>query len=265
MTATDLPGKGLLMLTPHSSGALPADVLLDMLGPAAFDTPQREAFLRRIFLDGDPYTELIYAVRGARHLQAPWSRFATDLNRERDDTDDNGVIKTMGFDRAPLYPPGFRLSAAQREARLTRLWDTFDAQVQAELPGTRLLIVGHSMAPAGPALGHDPGTPRPALCLMPGTPEQPTFPVSLWGALQAACEDAFASVVAGSPDPRVTIGEPWATDTLSQRHSRRSGVPAFGIEVNAGLYLDGDQPIEGALRELNAAFGRFAVRVLALV
>ncbi|MFC4425793.1 N-formylglutamate amidohydrolase [Deinococcus navajonensis] len=255
----------LLVLTPHSSGALPADVLLDMLGPAAFESQLREAFLRRIFLDGDPYTDLIYALSGAHHVQAPWSRFAADLNRERDDTDDNGVLKMMGFDRGALYPPGFRLSAEQRETRLRRLWDPFDAQVQAELAGTRLMIVGHAMAPSGPALGPDTGTPRPALCLMPGTPEHPTFPVDRWPALQAACEEAFAGVLSSSPDPRVTIGEPWTTDTLSQRHHRRSGVPAFGIEVNAGLYLSEGEPIEGTLRGLNAAFGHFAAHALTLV
>ncbi|MFC4637187.1 N-formylglutamate amidohydrolase [Deinococcus hohokamensis] len=261
--ASNLPE--LLVLTPHSSGALPADVLLEMLGPAAFDTALREAFFRRIFLDGDPYTDLIYAVPGARQLHAAWSRFATDLNRERDDTDDNGVLKMMGFDRVPLYPPGFHLSPGDREARLRRLWDPFDAQVQAELPGTRLMIVGHAMAPTGPVLGHDPGTPRPALCLMPGTPQQPTFPVDRWAKLQAACQEAFAGVIAGSADPRVTIGEPWATDTLSARHHRRSGVPAFGLEVNAGLYLADGAPVDGALQALNAAFQRFAAQALTLV
>lgn len=255
----------LLVLTPHPSGALPADVLRDMLGEKMFDTPRREALLRAVFLDGDAYTELIYHVPGARHLQAPWSRFAADLNRDRSDESDNGVLKRTGFDREPLYPSAFEFDPAAREARLRRIWDPFDAQVRAELPGTRLMIVGHSMAPYGPALGPDTGAPRPALCLMPGTSAEPTFPSGLWEPLRRACEEAFADAVAGSPDPRVTIGEPWSTDTLSQTHQRHSGVPAFGIEINAGLFLQGEQPQDRALRELNAAFSRFADAALALI
>ncbi|MVN87256.1 N-formylglutamate amidohydrolase [Deinococcus sp. HMF7620] len=255
----------LLIVTPHSSGHLPADVLRDMLGEAAFDTPTREAFLRRIFLDGDPYTDLLYHVPGARHANAPWSRFAADLNRDRDDRVDNGVLKVIGFDRQSLYPAGFTLTEAAREARLRRLWDTFDALVTAELAGARLMIVGHSMAPSGPALSHDTGTPRPAICLMPGTPDAPSFPAAQWEALRRACETAFAEVIAASPDPRVTIGEPWATDTLSLNHSRRSGVPAFGIEFNAGLYLRGGEPVDGAIRALNRAFTEFARTALTLV
>ncbi|MFD1730684.1 N-formylglutamate amidohydrolase [Deinococcus malanensis] len=229
----------LLVLTPHPSGALPADVLHDMLGEGMFDAARREALLRAVFLDGDAYTELIYHVPGARHLQAPWSRFAADLNRDRNDEGDNGVLKRTGFDRQPLYLAGFEFGPVAREARLRRLWDPFDAQVRAELPGTRLMIVGHSMAPFGPALGPDTGTPRPALCLMPGTTSEPTFPPALWEPLRQACEQAFAEVIRGSPDPRVTIGEPWSTDTLSQTHQRHSGVPAFGIEINSGLFIQG--------------------------
>ncbi|PNY80303.1 N-formylglutamate amidohydrolase [Deinococcus koreensis] len=255
----------LLIVTPHPSGQLPADVLRDMLGDGAFHTPTREAFLRRLFLDGDPYTDLLYSLPGARHVQAPWSRFAADLNRDRDDRVDNGVLKLMDFARQPLYPPDFVLDEAAREARLRRLWDSFDALVQSELQGARLMIVGHSMGTHGPALGHDTGTPRPAICLMPGEDAEPTFPRVHWAALRAECEAAFADMIVGSPYRRVTIGEPWATDTLSLNHSRRSGVPAFGIEFNAGLYLRDGQPMDDAIRALNAGFGRFAQAALALL
>ncbi|AIZ44521.1 N-formylglutamate amidohydrolase [Deinococcus radiopugnans] len=255
----------LLIVTPHPSGQLPADILRQMLGDDVFDTPKREAFLRRIFLDGDAYTDLLYSLPGARHVQAPWSRFAVDLNRERGDRVDNGVIKDTDFDRQPLYPPHTRLSDDEREARLRHIWDPFDAAVGAELSGARLMIVGHSMASHGPRLGQDTGTPRPAICLMPGTPDAPTFPHRQWHALQGAAEDAFGDVIAASPFERVTIGEPWSTDTLSLTHSRRSGVPAFGIEFNVGLHLRDGQPRDDVMRQMNAAFARFADAALELV
>ncbi|MEF2278056.1 N-formylglutamate amidohydrolase [Deinococcus sp. YIM 134068] len=255
----------LLVLTPHPSGAIPADVLRDMLGEDVFDEDKRAAFLRRVFLEGDPYTDLIYAVPGARSLQAPWSRFVVDLNRDRDDVVDNGVVKMMDFDRHPLYPEGFALTSEAREARLRRFWDTFDAGVSAELAGARLMIVGHSMASHGPVLGPDTGTPRPALTLMLGTDAEPTFPRDRWDALQAACEEAFAPVLTGDLT-RVAVGDPWTTDTLSRSHHARTGIPAFGIEINVALYY-GEWGVvrEGALKELNAAFGRFADAALGLV
>lgn len=255
----------LLVLAPHPSGQVPADVLRDMLGDDVFDARKREEFLRRVFFEGDPYTELIYAVPGARFLQAPWSRFAADLNRERDDTDDNGVLKVMDFGRNPLYPAGFTLTPELREARLRRIWDAFDAQVRAELEGARLMIVGHSMAERGPALGPDTGTPRPALTLMLGTEATPTFPREKWAALRDACEAAFAPVLGGTYR-RVAVGDPWTTDTLSAAHHARTGIPAFGLEVNVALYYAEWSVLrEGALQELNACFARFADAALDLV
>jgi N-formylglutamate deformylase len=262
MTALALP---LLIVTPHSSGALPPEVLLAMLGEAAFGTARREAFLRQVFLDGDPYTDLIYHVPGAQQLAAPWSRFAADTNRDRHDQSDNGVLKLMGFDRQPLYPPGFTFTSETREARLKAVWDPFEASITAAVPGQRLMIVGHSMAPYGPALGPDTGTPRPGITLMLGLPDAPSLPAPHWEAVEAAANEAFGPVLAGEPFDRVAVGEPWADDGLSVRHSRRSGIPAFGIEVNAGLYLRGGKVRPGQLAKLNAAFGVFARAALEVV
>lgn len=256
----------LLIVTPHSSGAVPADILRDMLGEDVFDTPKREALLRRIFMDGDPYTDLIYALPGARLVSAPWSRFAVDLNRERNDRVDNGVLKLMTFDRQPLYPPQFALSEAAREQRLRRVWDAFDGQIAREIQeGAKLLIVGHCMAPNGPQLGHDTGTPRPAICLMLGTPDAPTFPPEHWEVLREACAEAFAEVISRSAYQEVLIGVPWDTDTLSAAHHARQGTPAFGIEFNSGLYLQaGGAPRDEVIRALNGGFARFAKAALKL-
>jgi len=254
----------LLILTPHPSGALPADVLREMLGEDVFDSTKREAFLHRMFMGGDPYTDLIYAVPGARYLQAPWSRFVVDLNRERDDRADNGVVKLTDFARRPLYPPGFTLSPDAREARLRRVWDSFDAQVGRELEGARLMIVGHSMASRGPALGHDTGTLRPALTLMTGTDAAPTFPRDRWDALQEACARAFAPMLTGGLT-RVAVGEPWTTDTLSARWQAQTGVPAFGLEINVALYLtEAGEPVPEAIRTLAGCFEAFADAALEL-
>ncbi|AZI44621.1 N-formylglutamate amidohydrolase (plasmid) [Deinococcus psychrotolerans] len=256
----------LLIVTPHSSGALPPEVLRIMLGADAFDTDKREAFLRRVFLEGDPYTDLIFNVPNAAHLSAPWSRFAADLNRERDDESDNGVLKLFDFARSPLYPSGFSFSPEAREARLRAIWDPFEAGLSAALIGKRLLIVGHSMAPYGPSLGPDTGKPRPGITLMLGTPAEPSFPAAQFTALQNAAEQAFAQVLTGETFTQVAVNDPWSADAISVRHARQSGAAAFGIEVNAGLYLTPDGQVRPQqLARLNAAFEVFADSALAVV
>lgn len=252
----------LLILTPHSSGQLPAQVTHQMLGDAVFDTRAREALQRRVFLDGDPYTDLLYLLPGARTLNAPWSRCVVDLNRERDDTSDNGVVKRTSFDRTPLYPAG---AEPDVEDRLRRYWDSFDAQVRAELSGVKLLLVGHCMGRYGPALGPDHGQPRPALTLMLGEGERVTFPIGLQGALRRAAEQAFAPVLEGAEVSGVVINDPWTTDDLSLRYGH-PGLPAFGLEMNAGLYLTAEgEPRDDRIRALNAGLRVFAASALDLV
>jgi N-formylglutamate deformylase len=257
----------LLILTPHSSGQLPALALHQMLGEKMYDTQAREALQRRMFLDGDPYTDLLYLVPGARTLNAPWSRFLVDLNRERHDESDNGVVKLTAFDGTPLYPAG---TLPDTEDRLRRYWDSFDAQVRAELErteleGVKLLLVGHSMSMYGPLLGPDQGQPRPALTLMLGEGTQTTFPQKWAEPLRQAAEQAFAPVLKGAEVSRVAIGEPWTTDDLSLRYGR-ADLPAFGLEINAGLYLTKEgQPRDERIRELNAGLRTFADMALELV
>ena len=251
-----------LILTPHSSGQLPAQVMHQMLGEAVYDTLAREALQRRIFLDGDPYTDLLFLVPGARTLNAPWSRFAVDLNRERDDDSDNGVVKRTGFDLNALYPAGTEPDA---EDRLRRYWDSFDAQVRAELEDVSLLMVGHSMSMYGPALGPDHGQPRPALTLMLGEGERTTFPPGLAEPLRLAAEQAFAAVLRGAEVSRVAVNDPWTTDDLSVRYGH-ARLPAFGLEINAGLYLtDEGAPRDDRIYALNACLQVFTAAALELV
>ena len=252
----------LLILTPHSSGQLPAQVMHQMLGEAIYNTRVREALQRRIFLDGDPYTELLFLMPGARTLQAPWSRFVVDLNRERGDASDNGVVKRTGFDLNALYPAGTEPDA---EDRLRRYWDSFNAQVRAELEGVSLLMVGHSMGMYGPALGPDHGQTRPALTLMLGEGKRATFPPGLAEPLRLAAEQAFTAVLRGAEVSRVAVNDPWTTDDLSARYGH-ARLPAFGLEINAGLYLtDEGAPRDDRIHALNACLQVFAAAALELV
>lgn len=273
----------LLIVTPHSSGHVPHDVLWEMAGEPSRDPRTRQERLDHLFDQGDPYTDVIFHQPGARHLHAAVSRFVVDLNRERDEGGPNGVVKLTDFDAAPLYPPTFRLSGAEIEERLARYWDPFHRELERTLQQHKveLLIVGHAMSPFGPAIGLDTGQPRPALSLMTGgdargeaaASEPPSVAPAAARALQAAARRHFAPLFGHNPavPAEVALNDPWSTDEISMRYSRPGqpgNAPAFGLEVNRALYLPGGHlgtPLPGRLPALQRAFAAFAGEALQIV
>lgn len=266
----------ILVLSPHSSGQVPLEVLAEMLGDALFSLEAREARLRWLFDEGDPYTDLIYHVPAAHNLHAPYSRFVVDLNRFREQSGANGVIKLTDFAGNPLYPAGFALSASAREQRLRRYWDSFNAEIETllALHDIKLLINGHSMQATGPVLGDDTGKLRPAITLMTAAdPSGHTLAGYSHSSLDAAdtatvltlLDQHFSSILATAAIPaRIALNEPWSLDETSYRFSdpaRPRAVKGFGLEFNRALYLysDGDKeyPNEPMIKTLNSAFEAF--------
>lgn len=290
----------LLVITPHSSGQVPQDVLAAMLGERRDDLADRESLLHRIWLQGDPYTDVMFDVPGAHALHATVSRFVVDLNRARDDSSTNGVVKTTDFDTSPLYPPGLEPDDAEIGERLLRYWDPFMATVERLIAehDIELILVGHSMSGTGPRLGPDSGTRRPAITLMTGgdqtgervsgagAGEAPSLaagvaPVVMPGAtpslapalareFKRLAEGALAPIIEAmseAVEPVVALNRPWSADEISYRHGPVNGVPAFGLEVNRDLYLDEKtgQPLPGRVAELRAGLTAFADEALAAV
>lgn len=272
-----------LIVTPHSSGHVPADVLAEMLGEDLFDPERRAAHLRHLFDEGDPYTDLLFSVPGVPSLHAQASRFVVDLNRDRDAGGDNGVVKLTDFDGRPLYPARFQLSEAQREERLARHWDPVHREIERVLAGqdTQLLVNGHSMQPRGPLIGPDAGRARPALTLMtaadasggplPGRTHSSVTAAQADG-LIGALERHFGPSLADTDLSRIALNDPWQLDELSYRYSdpaRARPVPGFGLEFNRALYLqqeDGAEvPDHAAIRALNAAFRLFLADAVQIV
>jgi len=270
-----------LVVTPHSSGYIPADILADMLGQKFYSSQERQARAEWIFTEGDPYTEVLFHSPEAHNLQASISRFVVDLNRHREDTGNNGVIKLTDFEERPLYPAGFSLSESAREERLKRYWDGFHREIEEVMSaqGIRLLINGHSMQPTGPVIGPDAGQPRPAVCLMAGTDstgkalaDYASLPKNLALEVLALARKHFAVVVRGQNTKAITLGVPWSTDQLTHHYShpaRKQAVPGFGLEFNRALYLtyqDGKEfPDDGKIQALNSAFREFLAEVMTLV
>jgi N-formylglutamate deformylase len=275
----------ILVLTPHSSGHVPTDILADMMGANVFSSLARQKRLEWMFLEGDQYTDLIYHASEAYTFHAQTTRFVVDLNRDRNEGGENGVIKLTDFEKNPLYPNDFVLTPEKREERLRRYFDTFHAEVEAmmEAHDIRLLIDGHSMQPRGPKISPTPGVPRPAITLMTSSdehggllehrthtsisPEQTKEVMRLLG-------KHFGGIIASSDTvPHdIALNKPWSYDELSYRYSnpqREKAVPGFGIEFNHALYLtykDGKElPNETVIQQLNEGFQNFLREVVTTV
>jgi N-formylglutamate deformylase len=278
---TKLP---VLVLTPHCSAQVPSDILAEMLGAEVFSKKARDKRLEWLFLEGDQYTDLIYQAPESYNLHAQNTRFVVDLNRERNEEGENGVVKLTDFEKRPLYPAGFVLTPERREERLRRYFDSYHSEIEATLANNdiHLMISGHSMQPHGPKISPTPGVPRPAITLMTSSddsgaplegkthtalsPEQTKIVLNL-------LEKHFMPVIASSNTvPHdITLNKPWSYDELSYRYSnpkRKKPIPAFGIEFNHALYLiyqDGKElPNEPIIEDLNAAFQNFLREVVTI-
>ena len=267
-----------LIITPHSSGYIPYDILVEMLGEAVYDSAARQARLEYLFFEGDPYTDALFYVPGAQHVGALASRFVVDLNRSRNEDGPNGVIKLTDFSGRPLYPAGYSLSAAGVEERLARYYDPFHASLDRALAQDDVLffVDGHSMSPYGPLIGPDEGEPRPAFCIITGggpqgeplpLGEPPSIPAEVAQEIVRLLKRHFADIIADTQDvpDAYWINDPFALGGTHYRLSHASHpsqTPGFALEFNRGLFLRRDasgfeETVPGRVRELNARFQQF--------
>jgi N-formylglutamate deformylase len=271
-----------LILTPHHSGHIPTDILSEMLGPDLYSLEKRNQRINWMFDEGDPYTDVIYQCPEAYNLHALTSRFVVDLNRDRDLSGENGVIKLTDFERRPLYGDGFVLSAEKREERLRRYYDSFHHEIETmlEQQDIRLIIDGHSMQPQGPKIGPDAGKPRPAITVMTSsTPDgkklegktHSTISYEQAHMVMDLLEQRFMPIIESclAVPALIALNDPWDHDEISYRYSdlsRKKHVPAFAIEFNRALYLhyqDGKEfPNEPVIKQLNQAFQHFLQEVV---
>jgi N-formylglutamate amidohydrolase len=263
--------RDLLVTVPHHSGAVPLEILAEMLGDAVHDEAACAARRERLFREGDPHTDRLFLLPGARMVTATVSRFVVDLNRHPDDRGPNGVVKLRDFGGESLYAAGAPPGDDDVDARLRRFYEPFHAQVEHELRARRplALIDGHSMTPTGPDLGPDHGAVRPAASLITGggpDGEPVDGPVSLPGdvaralaeALDRALSDRLPLGVDGAPSG-VRINDPFAVGEIQRRYAAADGplqVPAVGVEINRALFEDdAARPLPGRIATVREAIG----------
>lgn len=264
----------ILVSTPHSSGHVPYWILARML-----QTGESEAGLRRrLFKEGDPFTDALFNIPDADiTVNASASRFVADLNRDRNEGGENGVIKLTDFDRRAFYPTGYNLSSREREMRLAQYYDPYHAALARAFLGgredgsgkIRFFLDGHSMTAHGPAIGPDQGRPRPALCIgnFGDTEGDPAGgPVSCSPPLARGIRDKLAQLL---KDPIAESGiaegpalnHPFDGGHILRRYSLAPfSVPGVMIEVNRALYLDEESltPIPGRVEAISKAMARLA-------
>jgi N-formylglutamate amidohydrolase len=264
----------ILISTPHSSGHVPYWLLARML-----QTGEGESGLRRrLFKEGDPFTDALFHVPDAEvTVNAPASRFVADLNRDRGEGGENGVIKLTDFERRSFYQTGYSLSGQEREMRLAQYYDPYHAALETALspnrtqgpgvpqggPGVpqggsgriRFFIDGHSMTAQGPAIGPDQGKPRPPICVgnfgdaegePAGLPDghAARVPVSCPPPLARGIRDQLARLLerpiadSGFTEGPV-LNRPFDGGYILRKYSLPPfAVPGVMIEINRGLYLD---------------------------
>ncbi len=278
----------ILVSTPHSSGHVPHWMLARMLR-----TGESEAGLRRrLFKEGDPFTDALFDIPDAEiTLNAPASRFVADLNRDRNEGGENGVIKLTDFERRGFYPTGYDLSAEERELRLSMYYDPYHAALEKAFLGggkraggrggpsdrIRFFLDGHSMTARGPAIGPDQGKPRPALCIG-NFGDREGRPLSGPGAAPVSCDPLLARGIrdqlarlleepiaaSGLPDGPA-LNHPFEGGHILRKYSLPPfSVPGVMIEVNRALYLDEAtlEPIPGRVEAVSGAMSRLAAWIL---
>jgi N-formylglutamate amidohydrolase len=246
-------------------------------------TGESEAALReRLFKEGDPYTDALFHIPDAAvTVNAPASRFVADLNRERNEGGENGVIKLTDFERRPFYPTGYALSTEEREMRLSQYYDPYHAAIEKALTGgvdgknrIRFFLDGHSMTPHGPAIGPDRGKPRPALCIgnfgnaagMPANGGSVSCEPALARGIRDQLKALLAEPIAESGlREGPVLNDPFDGGHLLRKYSSMPySVPGVMIELNRALYLDEEtlEPIPGRLESISKAMSRLAAWIV---
>ncbi len=260
----------ILITTPHCSGDIPEEIFTRMRECGETETVLR----KRLFSEGDPFTDRLYELPAKATLRASYSRFVVDLNRGRDETGPDGVIKSVDFQLHPFYAPDYRIDALERERRLLSYYDPWHQQIDATLRqgGIRFLLDGHSMSSHGPMLGPDLGHPRPALCLgnlgdADGEPLGEQL-VSLAPAIARAVRNYAAEIVGKAfPDwdhnHLVLLNQPFDGGYVMEQYTRppyRHPIPGLLFEINRALYLNEDtlEPIPGAIEKWNRSLSEIA-------
>ncbi len=244
----DAGSSPLLISVPHDGREVPEDIAARMTASG------------RELPDTDWHVAQLYAFArdlGASMISARYSRYVVDLNRPADDAAlyagqvSTGICPARTFGGAAIYRDDDTVSAAERDARITRYWRPYHdriARTLAELKaahGYALLWDAHSIASEVPGL-FDGELPVLNLGTNNGLSCAPQIEIEL---AQLAAASPYSSVCNG----RFTGG--YITRCFGQPGDR---VHAVQLELAQRSYMDEktlryDQERAAALRRVLSA------------
>ena len=220
-----------LTLSPHSGLYVPKIAV-------PFLHLEDETITQELFNDADPYTDMFdFTSLGGLSINARIHRAFGDLNRESQDTSENGFIREKSFQGIPLLKKPYDSEVTQQ---LTHYHQFFRETVQQEIQQfSRPLFILHlhSMDAVTPSsYGSSTGQERPDICLAVGNPGTYCRP-TLLPFLEEGFSRAFADLTYS-----VKVNDPFKGNNAAlmlEFGKPAEGLDSVELEINKRIYLSG--------------------------
>lgn len=237
--------RPIVVSIPHASAAVPPEI-----------ANQVKLTPEEIMRYTDLFTDRIYTIPNVHLIVAEYSRVFVDVNRAPDDISREyekaaeGVSVLTTWDGGQVYST--KPTEEQADALIEKYHDPYHQKIEECIPQAQFLFDCHSYLPVGPKLKPDSGRPRPDINIgnvnySTCTREQTIF-----------VRDYFEKL-----GYTVDINFPYAGKYILGHHCHRRRIPPFlvpgmQLEINQGLYVEGDslKPIENRIDELHGVFSR---------
>jgi formiminoglutamase len=192
--------------------------------------------LSLVLADGDAYTGDIYHLDD-HVMWVSWTRIArcfVDLNRsphELPPEAKDGVIKDMTSYGVRVYQAGREPDEELMALLITLYYEPYHREIAEALkmPGLRLALDCHAMAPIGSPVSRDPGQRRPSFCL--GNAGGLTCPSPMLEKLASCFVRAFRL-----PPEEVALNRPFSGGYLTRTYGQGK-TPWVQVEINKAMFL----------------------------
>lgn len=185
--------------------------------------------------------EVFGAVPALKVLRTEWSRLTVDLNRDRHQRGEKGVVALVDYGEQAIYRPDCIPGEEEIQRRIKAYYLPYHLQLQSALkdPRVRALFDCHSMNGIGPAGAPDPGKKRKDLTLSNNGDERGcshparggiTCPPEMLEKIRGAFEACGFSVAINFPYSGGFITTHYGDELV------RLGRVAVQIELNQDLY-----------------------------
>jgi hypothetical protein len=247
-----MPSGGVVLDIPHGGQLEPsAEVICELHKDITTGDLMREA---------DLYSTEFYrdqpGIPAVKKIFLSQMRAIIDVNRALDDFSPDGIVKTHTSRGKQIYYSSKGIYEGRRDALIDDYAKPYMDRLQraVESPGTRLVVLCHTMDPVGPAAGVAAGKKRPLITIANGGDNlgnpDPNKPYQLPRDIMDQIKDEIESSAGKleidntviSNSQIVGINKPYRGKKSIDRigAARLLGRKAFMIEVNKSLVMDAE-------------------------